>query len=97
MYDDTRSISFTSFDRMLLYVLFLLIFISDIDDCESNPCQNGATCQDGIGLYSCSCPTGYDGDQCQMGEDIIMQIFFRVNFEDCYVYGSESVTSEQYI
>ena len=68
------------------YLIAYYIFISDIDDCESNPCQNGATCQDGIGLYSCSCPTGYEGDQCQIGENINIQNSFRVNVEDCYVY-----------
>jgi len=26
-----------------------------IDECASDPCQNGATCIDGIGNYSCQC------------------------------------------
>eukprot|EP00058_Branchiostoma_floridae_P005562 XP_002591050.1 hypothetical protein BRAFLDRAFT_69396 [Branchiostoma floridae] len=29
----------------------------NIDDCGSNPCQHGGTCQDGVNSYSCSCPT----------------------------------------
>lgn len=28
----------------------------NIDDCESNPCENGATCEDGIADYTCKCP-----------------------------------------
>ena len=28
----------------------------DVDECESNPCQNGATCEDGINAYFCTCP-----------------------------------------
>ena len=28
-------------------------------------CQNGATCVDGIGSYTCDCATGYEGDMCE--------------------------------
>ena len=41
----------------------------DIDDCESNPCQNGATCADGIASYACTCVKGYLGDNCEIDED----------------------------
>ncbi|XP_019639856.1 PREDICTED: fibropellin-3-like isoform X2 [Branchiostoma belcheri] len=41
----------------------------DIDECASNPCQNGGTCQDGINSYSCSCPTGFHGDHCESDPD----------------------------
>ena len=40
---------------------------ADIDDCESNPCQNGATCVDGIDSYTCECANGYSGDNCETG------------------------------
>ena len=39
----------------------------DIDECESNPCKNGASCVDGIGSYTCNCPQGYTGDECEIG------------------------------
>ena len=56
---------------MIFYILYafkLLSFLSDIDECATNPCMNGGSCVDGIGSYSCSCPTGYEGDQCQIGK-----------------------------
>lgn len=28
----------------------------EVNECEDAPCQNGATCQDGIGSYTCRCP-----------------------------------------
>ncbi|KAI8512866.1 hypothetical protein Bbelb_095050 [Branchiostoma belcheri] len=41
----------------------------DIDECASNPCQHGGTCQDDINSYSCSCPPGYMGDRCEIDID----------------------------
>ena len=34
--------------------------------CDSDPCQNGATCQLlTLQKYRCQCPTGFRGDHCQ--------------------------------
>jgi hypothetical protein len=39
---------------------------TNIDDCASNPCQNGGTCADGVNTYNCSCDeTGYTGENCK--------------------------------
>ena len=36
------------------------------DPCDSNPCQNGGLCSlEPLGRYSCACPAGYAGVQCQ--------------------------------
>lgn len=35
----------------------------NVDDCEDNDCENGATCIDGINNYTCFCPPYYTG-QC---------------------------------
>ena len=48
----------------LNYNNFLLI---DIDECASNPCQNGGSCVDGINLYTCNCNAGYAGYNCEIG------------------------------
>ncbi|KIH43878.1 EGF-like domain protein, partial [Ancylostoma duodenale] len=37
----------------------------NIDDCASQPCQNGGTCTDEVAGFSCSCPAGYRGVHCQ--------------------------------
>lgn len=36
----------------------------DIDECASNPCQNGGTCSDGVNSFSCNCVVGFLGDTC---------------------------------
>jgi hypothetical protein len=37
----------------------------DIDECASNPCQNGGTCVDGVNSYTCQCQPGYEGTNCE--------------------------------
>jgi protein crumbs len=34
-------------------------------ECEERPCQHGATCEDGIKLFTCHCHGGYEGLQCE--------------------------------
>jgi protein crumbs len=34
---------------------------NNIDDCQADPCTNGAECHDGIKDYNCSCFEGYAG------------------------------------
>ncbi len=38
----------------------------DVDECEADPCQNGATCHDHVGLYTCECVPGYEGINCEL-------------------------------
>lgn len=35
--------------------------------CDSSPCQNGGTCTNGMVDYSCACPSGWTGDNCETG------------------------------
>ena len=36
----------------------------DIDECASNPCENGGTCTDEVNGYTCACEAGYTDDNC---------------------------------
>ncbi|XP_053329703.1 protein crumbs homolog 2 [Spea bombifrons] len=41
----------------------------DIDECASQPCQNGGTCTDLINGFSCHCVPGYTGVGCNIDID----------------------------
>ena len=41
------------------------VSFSEIDECASNPCQNGGTCTDLTSSFLCVCPVGFIGDECQ--------------------------------
>eukprot|EP00058_Branchiostoma_floridae_P000954 XP_002586442.1 hypothetical protein BRAFLDRAFT_247271 [Branchiostoma floridae] len=40
----------------------------DVDNCTPGACENGGTCIDGIDTFSCLCPPGFKGEQCQTCE-----------------------------
>lgn len=42
---------------------------AEINECEEHPCQNGATCQDHIAMYSCQCVAGFQGLDCEVNID----------------------------
>ena len=52
---------------MLFYEHYLL-FTLDTDECSSNPCQNGATCNGFVNEFNCTCAAGYEGTLCETGE-----------------------------
>ena len=41
------------------------VYVSDVDECASNPCQNNGTCNDAINQFQCSCLAGFTDDMCQ--------------------------------
>ena len=62
-------------EKMINLKLNCFIFHTDwrcktnIDECESNPCQYNGTCIDGIASYNCSCIPGIEGDNCETNID----------------------------
>ncbi|KAI0242847.1 hypothetical protein LSAT2_010859 [Lamellibrachia satsuma] len=37
----------------------------ETNECHSNPCTNGATCNDSVNSYNCTCLEGYTGANCE--------------------------------
>ena len=58
-------------------------FIQDIDDCADGPCQNGATCTDGVNDYSCTSVAEFKGKNCSIGKKIlkISNLFEKREFD----------------
>ena len=61
--------------------------IADLNYCINNrPCQNGGTCTNaGEGSYTCSCPMGYTGTNCEIEIDNC-QLDPCQNGGECKVY-----------
>ena len=53
--------------------------VADIDECASSPCQNGATCNDQVNMYTCTCAPGYNGTHCEIGNSFdLVHVYFNV-------------------
>ena len=48
----------------------LISDIAIIDDCENVTCENGGSCHDGWGNFTCQCISGYTGSYCQTGKTV---------------------------
>ena len=47
-----------------------IYYIVGVDDCASQPCQNGGICTNEVHGHRCSCEPGDTGDECQTSEHI---------------------------
>ena len=54
--------------RLLVNITFLN-YISDIDNCAEQPCQNGGNCTDEVNDFRCDCVAGFTGKNCSIGEE----------------------------
>ena len=43
-----------------------MVYLSDVDECASQPCVNGK-CEDKVNGFECQCEPGYTGDMCETG------------------------------
>ena len=62
-----KRLSETGVSDILIYNFFFF-FPSDVDECASDPCLNGALCSDQINGYACSCTRGFTGIFCEIGK-----------------------------
>ena len=62
----------------IIKIIIILIHVLDINECDSNPCQNGATCTDHVNSYNCTCAPGYEGANCESGTKQISLVFMSL-------------------
>ena len=60
-----------------------LFFVSVVDSCLSNPCQNGGTCQATDGGFSCKCTDDRSGRFCE-GEFLRSSNLLEADFHGKY-------------
>ena len=67
----------SNFVRSYLAIRMNFFYFSDINECGSNPCQNGATCNDELNNYTCICDSQFTGKNCDIGKKIYLLIFIK--------------------
>lgn len=63
----------------------LRLYVSDIDNCASFPCENGGTCTDDINSYTCICIPGYTGSSCSVGRTFLSFVNSCNNARHLYI------------
>ena len=59
----------------------LPVLSADPNECASNPCQNGGTCEDGLNLFTCRCPVNVTGVLCDNGMEVVRSSLLDPNEE----------------
>lgn len=64
-------------------------YVSDINECESDPCEHGGSCRDKVNGYVCDCPPGRTGDHCETGVYLSCLVYNAYIFKQWIVsYGN---------
>ena len=52
--------------------------MKDTDDFAQRPCQNGATCMDGMDDYNCTRVTGFTRKNCSLGNNSLTTAIIKI-------------------
>ena len=59
------------------------IALTDINECDTNPCDVNAMCQNTPGSFTCTCLAGFTGDGFTCVGKIIVQLNTCVRYKYC--------------
>ena len=57
------------------------MFILAKQYCDSQPCYNGATCQEDKESFKCQCGRGYTGTRCETGKIVICYLRYKYMYK----------------
>ena len=59
----------------IYFLLLLLFFLWDVNECIRMPCKNGGSCFNKPGSFECICRKGYQGKLCEKGKAEVFTMF----------------------
>ena len=59
-----------------LFLFICSVNVIDINECDSDPCQNNGKCKNTLGSYYCVCPHGFLGTNCGSGNSTIVHAMY---------------------
>ena len=72
-----------SIEKKLYHESFVYEF-AEFDVCQTKPCHNGGRCFDRFEGYICACLEGFEGVNCQLGEDTNSISLRAISMYNCY-------------
>ena len=71
MHKESGSVMHNNFYVLMICNFDDVFVLLEIDECDSNPCGNGGTCNDYVNRFNCTCACGYEGTVCETGDLIL--------------------------
>lgn len=73
--------------QVMNYYVYLILCLLDVDECMGSfpPCLHGGTCINIQGGYTCQCPIGWTGRNCEIGQGLSMNISFTIEILDAQI------------
>ena len=69
---------------MMNIIIVSSFHFTDLDHCMKLPCLHGGNCSSNGSNYSCSCPTGFQGVNCEQGKELCCfvntEIYYIIRF-----------------
>lgn len=63
---------------VVLVLKMALFFVTDINECSSNPCRNGGNCTDLVNGFICECLEPWKGKLCQSSKYLGLFLWYSV-------------------
>jgi len=69
----------------------MLFYIPDINECSSDPCQNGATCIDDVNGFACDCSDGFSRTTLCETSNVLLYLTYFIDGINTFKYTRDRV------